>query len=344
MSQYQIKTLTDTRLADWDHFVEKQCENATFFHKAGWKKVIEKTFKHPTFYLYAEKEGQICGVMPLVQVKSFLFGNNLVSIPFGVYGGVASEDAKAIELLEQKAIEIAESKKVDALECKNTQKRHEDWPTKDLYYTFRKAFSDNDEENLKAIPRKQRAMVRKGIKAGLKGEMETGIDSFFKIYSTSVRNLGTPVFPKKLFKNLRDEFKADCDILLIKNENTAIAAVMSFYFRDQVLPFYGGSLPEARRLKGNDFMYWDLMCRSAQRGYRLFDFGRSKKGTGAFSFKKNWGFEPEPLYYQYHLVQSQAMPEINPNNPKYKLLIKVWKKLPTVIANPLASFLSPYLG
>jgi len=344
MSQYQIKMLTTDRYADWDQFVEKECENATFFHKAGWQTVIEKTFNHPTFYLYAEKEGKICGVLPLAQVKSFLFGNNLSSLPFAVYGGVASNDPQALKLLEEKAIEIAQTKKVDALECKNTKQQHQDWPTKDLYYTFRKSFTENEEENLKAIPRKQRAMVRKGIKAGLTGEMETGIETFFNIYSTSVRNLGTPVFPKKLFKNLRAVFKEDCDVLLIKHENIAIAAVMSFYFRDQVLPFYGGSLPQARRLKGNDFMYWDLMCRAAQRNYRLFDFGRSKKGTGAFSFKKNWGFEPQPLYYQYYLVKATEMPEINPNNPKYRILIKIWKKLPTAIANPLASFLSPYLG
>ncbi|MEJ2530068.1 MAG: FemAB family PEP-CTERM system-associated protein, partial [Gammaproteobacteria bacterium] len=192
--------------------------------------------------------------------------------------------------------------------------------------------------------RKQRAMVRKGVNAGLQGEVDSGWQRLFRVYSESVRNLGTPVFPAKYFRILREEFGDDCGVLMVTHAGQDVAGVMSFYFRDQVLPYYGGSVPAARSLKANDFMYWDLMRRSGEQGIRVFDYGRSKVGTGSYSFKKNWGFEPQPLYYEYHLVKSSSIPEINPMNPKYQMFIKLWKKLPLAVANAVGPMLSRNLG
>ncbi|HIE56058.1 MAG TPA: GNAT family N-acetyltransferase, partial [Chromatiaceae bacterium] len=159
-----------------------------------------------------------------------------------------------------------------------------------------------------------------------------------------LRNLGTPVFSRNYLRLLREEFGQDCRVLIIQHQGRDIAGVMSFYFRNEVLPYYGGSLPVARQLKGNDFMYWELLRRSGEEGITLFDFGRSKQGTGSFSFKKNWGFEPQPLHYQYHLVKVDAIPEVNPMNPKYQLFIKGWKKMPLSIANRLGPLLAKSLG
>ena len=170
------------------------------------------------------------------------------------------------------------------------------------------------------------------------------LDDFYQAYSTSVRNLGTPVFSRKLFKAIQQAFSEECEILTIKHQEELVASVMSFYFRDQVLPYYGGGTDRARQLKGNDFMYWQLMCHAAERGVGLFDYGRSKVGTGSYSFKKNWGFEPQPLYYEYYLVKAKQMPELNPANPKYRLMINCWKRLPLALSQFMGPMVSKYLG
>jgi FemAB-related protein (PEP-CTERM system-associated) len=195
-----------------------------------------------------------------------------------------------------------------------------------------------------AIPRKQRAMVRKGMKHELVGELDGGVERFFPIYSDSVRRLGTPVFGRRYFEALMTEFGRDCEVLTVTRDGEPVSSVLSFYFRDQVLPYYGGGTEQAREVAGYDFLYWDLMRRACERGYRVFDYGRSKVGTGSYSFKKNWGFEPEPLHYEYHLVRAKAVPDINPLNPKYRLFIAAWKHLPLPVANLLGPMISRGLG
>lgn len=338
-----IQELTRANYARWDRFVTAAAEG-TFFHLSGWKEVIEQAFGNKVYFLFAERAGQITAVLPLGHVKSSLFGNALISVPYCVYGGVVAEDRQSATALREAACRLAERLNVDALELKNRLPSNQGWPVKDLYVTFRKEISRNPEENLKAIPRKQRAMVRKGINAGLSSEIVEGCERFFRIYSESVRNLGTPVMPLRYFHLLREVFGDQCEVLMVTHEGRDIAGVMSFYFRDEVLPYYGGSIPLARDLKGNDFMYWELMRRCGERGIRIFDYGRSKVGAGSYSFKKNWGFVPEPLHYEYFLVKSPTVPDVNPNNPKYRLFIKTWQKLPLPIANTLGPFLARKLG
>ncbi len=339
----KIRELTSADEDRWNEFVE-HCPDATFFHKAGWKTVLERAYSHPTLFLYAEGDGGIEGVLPLAQINSLLFGNTLVSTPFCVYGGVAATSEDAASALLNAACEHAERLGVDALELRNRTPTGRQWPAKELYVTFRKEMDPDPDVNLKAIPRKQRAMVRKGINAGLTGEADNGWQRLYRVYSESVRNLGTPVFPARYFRILREVFGSDCDVLMIKHEGRDVAGVLSFYFRDEVLPFYGGSIAQARSLKANDFMYWELMRRSAEQGIKIFDYGRSKTGTGSYSFKKNWGFTPEPLHYEYYLVKSDKIPEINPMNPKYQLFINAWKRLPLPVANLIGPLLSRNLG
>ncbi|HHI94744.1 MAG TPA: FemAB family PEP-CTERM system-associated protein [Gammaproteobacteria bacterium] len=337
----------------WDAFVEA-CPEATFFHRAGWKKAIEAGMGHRAHFLYAERNGAIEGVLPLGHVKSFLFGNALMSAPFCVYGGVAAHSDAARVALHKAAEELARRLGVDYLEMRNaqfarieppeSQLPNEDWLEKELYVTFRKEIDADAEKNLLSIPRKQRAVVRKGIKAGLVSEIDTDIQRFYDAYAQSVRNLGTPVFPKKFFSVLRDVFGEHCEVLTVVKDGRLISSVMSFYFRDEVLPYYGGGTSEARAVKGNDFMYWELMRRAGERGIRVFDYGRSKMGTGSYSFKKNWGFEPEPLKYEYLLVKASEIPDVNPLNPKYQLFINAWKRLPLPVSKFVGPFISRNLG
>jgi len=338
-----VHDLTIAREAQWDAFVN-DCPNATFFHLSGWKQVIELAFGHDTYYLLAESEGEICGVLPLVHINSHLFGNALISTPFCVYGGVASEDAEASEKLELAACELAEELRVDYLEFRNRKARHPDWPTKQLYVAFRKTMESEPDANMLAIPRKQRAMVRKGIKAGLQGDFDHSIKDFYSAFSKSVRSLGTPVYSRFYFECLQEVFEDKCDILTVTHNGELVSSVMNFYFRDEVLPYYGGGTPLARHIKGNDFMYWELMRHSCEDGMKVFDFGRSKKGTGSYSFKKNWGFEPSPLYYEYYLVNAKQIPDVSPMNPKYKLFINAWKRLPLSVTQVIGPLLARNLG
>lgn len=342
-SELIIRELSSDDKSRWDAFIQN-CPEATFFHRAGWQRVMEEAFGHRAWFLFAERNGEIEGVLPLAQINSRLFGNSLMSLPFCVYGGVAANSDEAVKLLTEAAQQKAESLKVDALEMRNQKPRYPEWPHKELYVTFRKEIDADPEVNMMAIPRKQRAMVRKGIKAGLEGGWDDSVDRFYDAYSQSVHALGTPVFSRKLFTVLQDEFGDDCRILTITKDGRTVASVMSFYFRNEVLPYYGGGTSEARALKGNDFMYWELMRRSAEQGIKIFDFGRSKNGAGSYSFKKNWGFVPEPLHYEYHLVKAQSIPEVNPNNPKYQIFIKMWRKLPLGITQLLGPHIVRNLG
>jgi len=340
----QVKRLDAAARAAWDAYVQR-APAATFFHRAGWQTVLERSFGHKTHFLYAQEGGAIVGILPLAQVRSALFGHSLSSLPFCVYGGIVAETQEVAAALRAEACRLADSLKVGALELRNFSPSSTGWPVKELYYTFRKAIEDNDDANLMAIPNRQRAMIRKGIAEGLHSEWDDATDRLYRVYAESVRNLGTPVFSAKYLRILRDVFGQDCSVLMITHQGQDVAGVMNFYFRDEVLPYYGGSTAAARGIKGvNHFMYWELMRRSCEQGYKLFDFGRSKAGTGPFEFKKNFGFEPRPLPYEYYLVKSPRVPDVNPLNPKYRLMVQTWQRLPLPVANLVGPFLARSLG
>ena len=339
----KILELTPDITSRWNAFVE-QAADGTFFHLAEWSEIIASSFGHSTHFLYSEEEGQITGVLPLVHVKSRLFGNSLISTPFCVYGGIVAANAIASSALQSAASGLADKLGVDYLELRNRAPAESDWPTKDLYVTFRKEIDPDPEKNMLNIPRKQRAMVRKGMKAELVCAIDEDIERFYDIYSRSVHGLGTPVFAKHYFKRLKATFGSRCEILVIEKDGSPISAVMSFYFRDEVLPYYGGGTDAARNLKAYDFMYWDVMRRAAEAGVTVFDYGRSKVDTGSYRFKKHWGFEPEPLHYAYYLVKAKEMPNLSPANPKYRLFIEGWKRLPLPVTRLLGPVLAKNLG
>ncbi|MBD3893577.1 FemAB family XrtA/PEP-CTERM system-associated protein [Hydrogenophaga sp.] len=330
--------------ARWDAFV-LACPQATFFHRAGWQSIIRQQLRHDTYFLYAQAHGQIQGVLPLGHVKSWLFGNALTALPFTVYGGVAASTEAAAAVLEQEAQQLARQLGVDHLELRHLQRRHPDWPAQDLYVTFRKEILPTEEDNLLAIPRKQRAMVRKGIKNGLTAHLDPDAKRFFKLFSHNVHRHGTPALSQRYFQALLDTFGSDCEVLTVcAPDGRPLSSVLSFYFRDQVLAYYAGDDETARDLAANDFKYWDLMRRACARGLKVFDYGRSKVGTGTYAFKKNWGFEPTPLHYEFCLYKREAIPQHNPANANYQLLISAWRRLPLGVANWLGPHIVRHLG
>ena len=339
MTPLTVRAATAADAVAWDAYV-LGAPGGTFFHRFGWRRVIEESLRQPCHFLLAERAGRIEGVLPLGEVRSVLFGHTLISMPYSVYGGIVADTAEAGLALDGAARELADRLGVGHLEYRDRDAAaHPDWPTTDLYATFRKALDPEVEKNLQAIPRKQRAMVRKGIKAGLKSEVERDLARFYPAFCESWHRLGTPVFPRRYFALLLEEFGDDLDIVTVTQDGRVVCCVMNYYFREEVWPYFAGITAAARAVAGSDFMYWEVMRLAVERGCRLFDFGRSKAGTGSWDFKHNWGFEPQPLHYGYHLVRAAAVPENNPNNPKYRLFIKAWQSMP----RPLANFLGPHI-
>lgn len=351
-----IEYLAEHNEKAWDDFVLGS-ESGHFFHLLGWKEVVEKTYGHKPHYMVATKNEAIKGVLPMFELKSRLFGHSLVSLPFAVYGGVCSDDPETRQELNKNAVALGELLGVDYVELRNlpspqgngngSEKQDRPgklsvnsngWHRKDLYATFQREILPELDDNMKAIPRKQRAMVRKGVKNKLTSRIgrHEELDDFYNIYSRNVRDLGTPVFPKPFFRNILDTFD-NSFILMVFAEGEPIGGVITFAYKDVLMPYYGAALRSHFNLGVNDFMYWELMRHGCENGYKVFDFGRSKKDTGPFHFKRHWGFEPLNLDYLVHLVKADAVPEVNPTNPKYKFFIEGWKRLPL----PIANFLGP---
>jgi len=337
----QAQKLLPQDEARWDGFVESMAAG-TLFHKTAWRRILETTFDYRSHYLWAEREGKIFGVLPLFHVRSWFAGNAVISTPFAVYGGLLAAEEEAEQVLLQAGKAYAHEHGATYVELRQRfASPHPELQTREnLYCTFIKPIAAEAEQNFNALPREARRMVRKGEKAGLVAQFDNSrVQDFYEIYAASVRSLGTPVFPLALFENCLRELKDDADILLIFHDGQPIAGVLSFYDRDTVLPYYGGSLPNKNFLAPNNFMYWALMKSAGERGYKYFDFGRSKNSTGAFHFKRHMGFEHTPLPYQYQMMNGAPLPNNNPTNPKFHLAIKMWQRLPLRLTKALGPHL-----
>jgi FemAB-related protein (PEP-CTERM system-associated) len=342
-----IKQLTSSEFSMWDHYV-KNHQQGSFFHLSGWQQVISKSFNHDCYFLFIELDGIIAGVLPLVEVKSKLFGHALISTPFCVYGGAIADTPELARQLEQEACLLAEKLSVDYLELRYQEKQESTLLLKQAHSAFGCELAEDNEKILASIKKKQRAVIRHSLKNELNFSLEPGkknLQDFYHLLSTSYRNLGTPIFSQAYFDNLVDVFGDNIDIAVIKSKDDQLSsAVMNFYFKEQVLPYYGGGNDSARGLKSADYMYYQVMCNASEKGYRWYDFGRSKNDSGPYKYKKNWGMEPKSLYYYYHLVNATELPNLSPNNPKYKLFIELWQKLPLKVSQIVGPFLSKFLG
>lgn len=324
---------------EWDAFVTAH-PDGTLCHLSTWAVVAETVYGWTPYYLAAETGGVITGVVPLVHVRHGFARGALVSAPFCVYGGALARDAVTANALDAAAVELAHELNVKVLEMRQRERANPAWSGTDLYATFRKQLDPDPARNLAAVPRKQRAMIRKGEKAGLSIRRGRDVATFYRLFCTGMRNLGTPVYPRRLFTTLQECFGEQCGILLVEHDGQVVSAVLSLYFRDEVLPYYAGGIPAARQLAAFDYMYWRLMEQACTDGLRVFDFGRSMRDTGAYAFKKNWGFEPQPLHYQFHMTGSGTPPVLDPKRPLYRYLAATWRRLPQSIANfagPLVS-------
>lgn len=328
-SRIAVRSYCDADRSQWDAFVQRHAAG-TFFHLTRWSQVVEDTFGYRPHYLLATEGSRICGVLPLFSVENFMVGKCLISTPLAVYGGICADSPLAHRHLLRAVKSLARSMHVDYLELRNrVADPCSELRTNALYVTFTTPLLSDPEAQLARLPRDTRYMIRKSGRQGLEPRWGwENLDSFYRIYASSLHQLGTPVFPRRLFENLRDVFGDQVSLLTVFRGREALAGVVYFTFRDVLLPYYGGSLPEARKYAPNNFMYWELMRFAAQQGYRKFDFGRSKRQSGSYLFKKQWSMQEEALGYQSFLVRRKSPPDFSPANPKFKLAASVWRRLP----------------
>jgi FemAB-related protein (PEP-CTERM system-associated) len=320
---------------DWDRFVHAS-PAGTFFHLSGWKNVVEKVLGHRPYYLLARRGREISGVFPISCVRNKLFGDCLVSSPLAVYGGICASDEDSYQSLLKAGSELADRLGVRYLEMRN---RAELYPTtlplRDLYVTFVQDLTPGPDRLFKQLSWNTRHKLKKCLKSSLEWSEDVALPEFYEVYARNVHRLGTPVFSQNLFVQLQKTFPGCCRLFGVRKAGRLIAGVLCFYFKDQVLPYYAGSLDEFFKEYPNNFMYWKLIAQSCNEGYRCFDFGRSKRGTGSFAFKSGWSMQMIDLPYRYHLVRAKEVPHLSPIDSKFRLPVSMWQKLPFPITKVL---------
>jgi len=331
-----------------DAYVAAQ-PGGTPFHLPEWGEATAAGCGQSFRMLLCEQAGEITGLLPLTHVRSPLFGAALVSTGFGVGGGILASDPASAQALADAAVALAATLNVPTIELRGgPMPEGAGWTYDDTRYRgFVRALAADDDVELLAIPRKQRADVRKALATPFTvaiGRDRAALAEHFRVYGTSVRNLGTPVFPRALFAETIARFGEAADVLTIRHEGRAVASVLSLYWRGTVYPYWGGGTAAARGLRANERMYFELMRHARTRGCTAFDFGRSKVGTGPAAYKKNWGFVGESLGYPTWTASGAAPRDASPLNPRYRAKIAAWQKLPVPIANRIGPWIARGLG
>lgn len=315
------------------------------FHRPAWLMAVERGTGQKAHGLVAEKDGLLTGWLPLTEIRSPIFGRALVSSGFAVGGGVLAERLSTVISLAEAAQALAVERRSATVELRGGPMPR-GWAVNATGQCgFEADLASDDDAQLLAIPRKQRAEVRKGLAGELTVHIGTSAQdraAHYAVYAESVRNLGTPVFPRRLFDAVLDAL--DADILTIRHRGQPVASVLSLYHGGAVLPYWGGGTQAARALRANDRMYFELMRHARMRGCTRFDFGRSRTDSGPYRFKKNWGFEPTPLSYASWTAPGAKPRSADPTNARYAARVELWKKLPLPIANLVGPAIARGLG
>ncbi len=334
----EIIEYTEKFESQWKDYLEKN-SSVSFAHQIEWKAILEKSFKQKPFYLMAVDKDQIVGILPLFYYSSLLFGEFLISLPWLDYGGAYADSIEIQEKLIDKAIEIAQPKKCKFLELRSVNFEDKRLVTKTSKVTFILQLEPDPEKVWKKIDSKARNQVRKAQKSNLEVIFgrEENLDQFYSVFSLNMRDLGTPVWTKELFKNILYFFPDKSEMALVKLENKVIGGALILYFKDMLTVPSASSLVSFLSYCPNNILYWEIIKRGCLKGFKKFNFGRSSWNSGTFNFKKQWVKEPTQLFWQYYLNNVKELPELNPESPKFSLGIKLWKKLPLAWAN----FLGP---
>jgi len=331
-----IRVATTQDHAAWDAYVDAHVQ-ATVFHRFAWREVLAQSLGYTPEYLIAAGANGICGVLPLMLVRSRLYGTTLVSLPFCAYGGPLADDEPTLSALDEHAQARARECAARYVEYRFPGISPLQAPLQDLYQTFTRTVPENIEE-LAAVPQKRRSLLRRAQRLQLRAEIGRDVDTFFELYADNAHVHGTPALPKRFFRILLDHLDDSADILLVRDaKGRALSGMLNYHFRDRLMAYFAGETTAARASYANDFKCWQLLVHAWRSGHAVLDYGRSKVGTGSMDFKKLWGFEATPLDYAFRLTGVSEIPQNNPMNPNYQMAIRVWRKLP----RPVVDFIGP---
>lgn len=328
-----VRRFSKSSAPRWEAFVEEKC-GANMAGAAPWLPVICRAFGHQDRSFIAESYGEVCGILPMMLIKHWLFGAFYISLPWLDYGGALANSPETARALLDAATEQARQDRAGFIELRSVDPAFADLPVREDKVTFWLPLGDAD-AIWKGFDAKVRNQVRKAQKSGLSCEFgrEELLPEFYRVFARNMRDLGTPVWGAALFANILEAFPKTSEIAVIRHGEKPIGGGLVCSFKDTVYMPSASSLREYFRLCPNNLLYWEVIKRACENGYKTFDFGRSTVASGTYSFKKQWGAEIKRLHWQYVLLDGKQMPQLNPSNPRFTFLIEVWKRLPLPIAN-----------
>lgn len=330
----------------WDSYVNKS-PSSNLYQRIGWKYVIERTFGHKTYYLLSEDaKGNISGILPLVHLKSRIFGSFMVSVPFFNYGGVCADTSSIRDRLISEAIAVANKVNATHIEFRESQLLTEELPVKTAKVSMHLHLPTDSTDLLKSLGSKLRSQIKRPEKEGMSAHLGQAqeLDKFYTIFAKNMRDLGTPVYSKSFFHNIMEEFPDSTWVNIVRTtEGKPVAAGFLIGFRGTLEIPWASSLREYNQYSPNMLLYWSSLKFACDKRYKLFDFGRSTPGEGTYKFKQQWGAQPVQLYWHYWMKNGGAIPEINPKNPKYQLAINLWKKMPVGITRLIGPSIVQYI-
>lgn len=333
----QVEMLEGADFSAWDDYVSQSGE-CSLYHSSATPKMIKRLFGHHYYcFLARDSAGQVVGVLPLVHIKSALFGNYMVSLPYFNYGGAVAVDKGVEQSLMDSAIKQGESLNVSHIEFRDVQERESTLPARLDKVAMLLDLPDDPDILLKAIGAKRRSQIKRPIREGVevltgKGEL---LDQFYDVFARNMRDLGTPVYGKNFFRTIVETFADNVHIVIVRHGGKPVAAAFLLGYKGQMEIPWASTLREVNKIGVNMFLYWEVLKYSIEQGFDVFDFGRSSVDSGTFRFKKQWGAKPKQLYWHYWMRDGGELPQLNPNNPKYQLAIKLWQKLPLFVTKLL---------
>ncbi|HJR76048.1 MAG TPA: FemAB family XrtA/PEP-CTERM system-associated protein [Nitrospiraceae bacterium] len=330
---------------EWNRYVLAS-KDASGYHLLGWRRVIEESFGHHTCYVAAKDHtGRIRGVLPLVMLASRLFGKFLVSVPFLNYGGVVADDHETVSCLINEAIAQAKRHGARHIEIRNQQSCPVGLPLSQRKVSMRLDLPREFELLWKQFPSKLRSQIRRAQKENMVVRFggDECLDDFYTVFARCMRDLGTPVYSKRFFGTICRQFPKESRICVVSFEGRPVAAGFLYGFRSVLEIPWAASDKRFNRLAPNMLLYSSILEHACREGFHVFDFGRSTPDTGTYRFKEQWGARPEQLHWYYWMAHGEAIPQLNPHNPKYEMAIKVWRRLPLVVANWLGPQIVKFL-
>ena len=336
----RIREADDQDAERWNRYIAGASES-NFYQRYEWQRVNREALGHRTISLVAERGDEIVGVLPLTHVESRLFGSILSSMPFVNLGGAAAADEQTVDALVRHACGVADEAVVDYMEIR-AKRELAGLPTVSNKVSMTVPLDGGADAVWDAFKSKHRSNIKRAMKNDL--EVRAGaadlLDAFYGLMEKSWKGLGTPLYAKSYFRAVLDRLGADIRIFVVFKDGTPIGTALNGHFQGTVEGMWAAGDPEYRDLQSNYVLYWEMIRDAAERGFQRFHLGRSTVGSGAARYKARWNAYPEPLYWNYHLVNAEELPALNPDNPRYALAIRAWQRLPL----PVTRLLGPRLA